>query len=65
MHGLALNVNCDLTWASTIVPCGISDAGVTSMAVELERDLTVLEVADAFEVHLRTVIEPALGSGTA
>lgn len=35
MHGFAVNVNCDLSWASDIVPCGISDAGVTSLAREV------------------------------
>ena len=35
MHGLALNVNTDLSLFSGIVPCGISDADVTSVAEEL------------------------------
>lgn len=34
-HGLALNVSTDLGWYDPIVPCGIADAGVTSMAREL------------------------------
>lgn len=37
MHGLALNVNNTLEYYDHIVPCGISDAGVTTMAAELQR----------------------------
>lgn len=44
MHGFALNVNCDLGWARTIVPCGIADAGVTSISAELDRPVAMADV---------------------
>jgi lipoyl(octanoyl) transferase len=52
MHGFALNVNPDLTAFSAIIPCGISDADVTSIALELGRDITVDEVTPVVEKHL-------------
>lgn len=44
MHGFALNCDCDLSWSTTIVPCGIPDAGVTSLSEELGRDVSISEV---------------------
>lgn len=44
MHGIALNVQPDLGYFSNIVPCGIQDKAVTSMAQELGRDISVAEV---------------------
>jgi len=44
MHGFALNVNPELEAFNRIIPCGISDAAVTSMADELSRDISVDEV---------------------
>lgn len=44
MHGFALNCDVDLGWYDRFVPCGISDAGVTSLSVELGRDVPVAEV---------------------
>ncbi|MFK5645090.1 lipoyl(octanoyl) transferase LipB [Ornithinimicrobium sp. LYQ121] len=58
MHGFALNCDCDLRWADTIVPCGIADAGVTSLSLELGRDVTVAEVLPLATKHLERVLDP-------
>jgi len=44
MHGLALNVNSDLTYFDLIVPCGIPDKTVTSLSAELGRTVLVDDV---------------------
>ncbi|MQA10677.1 MAG: lipoyl(octanoyl) transferase LipB [Pseudonocardiaceae bacterium] len=44
MHGFEINCNADLSEFGVIVPCGIVDAGVTSLSAELGRDVTVAEV---------------------
>ena len=44
MHGFEINCNADLAGFGNIIPCGIRDAGVASLSVELDRDVTVTEV---------------------
>ena len=56
MHGFALNCDVDLGWYDRFVPCGISDAGVTSLSAELGRDVTVAEVLPLAERHLRDLL---------
>jgi len=52
MHGFALNVNPELEAFSKIIPCGIADADVTSMAKELKRDISPAEVLPILERNL-------------
>jgi len=52
MHGFALNVNPNLEAFAQIVPCGISDADVTSLQLELGRPITVDEVSPLVERHI-------------
>jgi lipoyl(octanoyl) transferase len=54
-HGLALNVNTDLSFFNLIVPCGISAKPVTSMANELRRALSLADVASALARHFGVV----------
>lgn len=52
MHGFALNVNPDLASFKTIIPCGIVDADVTSLEIELQRQVTIDEVTPLVEQHI-------------
>lgn len=60
MHGLALNVNTELSAFSAIVPCGISDRGVTSLARELGREIDVAEVEQRAASHFAGLFEAEL-----
>jgi lipoyl(octanoyl) transferase len=56
MHGFALNCNCDLAWFDRIVPCGITDAEVTTLSRETGRDVTVAELLPLVERHLDRIV---------
>ena len=56
MHGFSLNCDNDLGWAEVIVPCGITDAGVSSLTKEAGRPITVQDVLPYAEKHLLDVL---------
>lgn len=57
MHGFALNCDNDLDWYHRIVPCGIRDAGVTSISAELGRTVGIGDVVDAVQAAMVAELE--------
>jgi lipoate-protein ligase B len=55
-HGLALNVNLDLTPFSWIQPCGLQGVGMTSMTKELGREVAIADVRNVLRDHLAAVL---------
>ena len=60
MHGFALNVNTDLTYFEHIVPCGIKGKGVTSLKVELGKEICLDEVKEKLVKHFLDLFEAEL-----
>ena len=56
MHGLALNCDSDLSWFDRIVPCGIRDAGTTSLTAETGIAVSVSDVTPLMERHLAAAL---------
>lgn len=56
MHGFSLNCDIDLAGYERFVPCGIADAGVTSITAELGRRVTVPEAAEIVRPHLADLL---------
>ena len=57
MHGIALNVNTDLSYFNHIVPCGIADKSVTSMEQELNKKVDIAAVQKALQENMANVFD--------
>jgi lipoyl(octanoyl) transferase len=60
-HGFAFNVTTDLDFFNLIVPCGIADKAVTSLASQLGRAVAIPEVEDAFVRHFLSIFTKSPG----
>ncbi|GAB2548988.1 lipoyl(octanoyl) transferase LipB [Brachybacterium huguangmaarense] len=56
MHGFALNCANDLDWARNVIPCGIDDAGVTSLTRAAGREIRVADVLAPAEEAMRVLV---------
>lgn len=60
MHGFAFNVNTDLTYFNNIIPCGIQNKQVTSLAKELGKEINITEVKEKLKQQFEQVFEVQL-----
>nr|WP_255481050.1 lipoyl(octanoyl) transferase LipB [Pontibacter sp. Tf4] len=64
MHGFAFNINTDLDYFSNIVPCGINDKKVTSLAKELNHEVPETEVEEKLLKHLAHLFDADIITAT-
>lgn len=60
MHGFAFNVNTDLGYFDHIIPCGIDDKAVTSLAAELKREVDLNEIKEKIKKYFTELFEAHL-----
>jgi lipoyl(octanoyl) transferase len=53
IHGLAFNINTDLSYFNHIIPCGIQDKGVTSLAQEIGKSVSMPIIIEQFKTHFK------------
>ena len=62
MHGFAFNINTDLSYFNYIIPCGIQNKQVTSLAAELKREVSLSQAKDSVKKNFEKVFDVQLTS---
>ncbi len=65
LHGFALNCMTDLSWYDAIVPCGLTDTGVTTLSQLADRQISVAEMAPLVARHFESVFDRRLETAPA